>query len=125
LASSSMKTIVCRHEQNAAFIAGGIGRLTGHLKLNLVHMIWIDQHYDMVEVQEQAKYGRASGVDFGPIDVVKYTEAFGARGFMISSADEIAQVLHKAFEMPGPVLIGIPVDYRDNHLLFETSPSIC
>jgi ferredoxin-NADP reductase len=25
----------------------------------------------------------------------------------------------KAFEIPGPVLIGIPVDYRDNHLLFE------
>src|SRR6202167_2810635 len=29
LADSSIKTIVCRHEQNAAFIAGGIGRLTG------------------------------------------------------------------------------------------------
>jgi len=29
LASSSIKTVVCRHEQNAAFIAGGIGRLTG------------------------------------------------------------------------------------------------
>ena len=29
LASSSIQTIVCRHEQNAAFIAGGIGRLTG------------------------------------------------------------------------------------------------
>jgi acetolactate synthase-1/2/3 large subunit len=29
LADSSIETIVCRHEQNAAFIAGGIGRLTG------------------------------------------------------------------------------------------------
>jgi len=29
LVESSIKTIVCRHEQNAAFIAGGIGRLTG------------------------------------------------------------------------------------------------
>jgi acetolactate synthase I/II/III large subunit len=29
LVDSSIKTIVCRHEQNAAFIAGGIGRLTG------------------------------------------------------------------------------------------------
>jgi len=29
LVGSSIKTIVCRHEQNAAFIAGGIGRLTG------------------------------------------------------------------------------------------------
>ena len=29
LKSSSIETVVCRHEQNAAFIASGIGRLTG------------------------------------------------------------------------------------------------
>src|SRR5258707_6157460 len=29
LVDSSMQTVVCRHEQNAAFIAGGIGRMTG------------------------------------------------------------------------------------------------
>src|ERR1700723_3825553 len=29
LVDSSIQTIVCRHEQNAAFIAGGIGRMTG------------------------------------------------------------------------------------------------
>src|ERR1700761_8974493 len=29
LVDSKIKTIVCRHEQNAAFIAAGIGRMTG------------------------------------------------------------------------------------------------
>src|SRR5712672_2332291 len=29
LVDSRIKTVVCRHEQNAAFIAGGIGRMTG------------------------------------------------------------------------------------------------
>src|SRR5579871_3153114 len=29
LVDSEIKTVVCRHEQNAAFIAGGIGRMTG------------------------------------------------------------------------------------------------
>src|ERR1700677_679259 len=29
LRDSSIETVVCRHEQNAAFIAGGIGRMTG------------------------------------------------------------------------------------------------
>jgi acetolactate synthase-1/2/3 large subunit len=89
------------------------------LKLNLVHMVWIDGTYDMVAVQERAKYKRTSGVEFGPVDVVKYAEAFGATGYMINSADEIARALRKAFEVPGPVLIGIRVDYRDNHILFE------
>jgi acetolactate synthase-1/2/3 large subunit len=89
------------------------------LKLNLVHMVWIDGTYDMVGVQERTKYKRTSGVDFGPVDVVKYAEAFGASGYMINSPEEIGPVLRKAFEAPGPVLIGIRVDYRDNHMLFE------
>jgi acetolactate synthase-1/2/3 large subunit len=89
------------------------------LKLNLVHMIWIDGTYDMVAVQERAKYKRTSGVDFGPVDVVKYAEAFGAKGLFINSPDEIGYQLRNAFEIPGPVLIGVNVDYKDNHLLFE------
>lgn len=50
------------------------------LKCNLVHMVWIDHSYNMVRFQEIAKYGRASGVDFGPVDVVRFAEAFGAKG---------------------------------------------
>ena len=89
------------------------------LKLNLVHMVWINGTYDMVAVQEVSKYKRASGVDFGPVDVVKYAEAFGAAGFMVEAPDQIRPTLRKAFEIHGPVLIGIRVDYRDNHKLFE------
>jgi acetolactate synthase-1/2/3 large subunit len=89
------------------------------LKLNLVHMVWIDGTYDMVAVQEQSKYKRTSGVDFGPVDVVKYAEAFGAAGLMVDAPDQIGPALKKAFETSGPVLIGIRVDYRDNHKLFE------
>ncbi|MDP2358035.1 MAG: acetolactate synthase AlsS [Beijerinckiaceae bacterium] len=36
LVDSKIKTIVCRHEQNAAFIAGGLGRLTGKAGVVLV-----------------------------------------------------------------------------------------
>jgi len=89
------------------------------LKLNLVHMVWINGTYDMVAVQEQPKYKRTSGVDFGPVDVVKYAEAFGAVGFMVEKPDQIGPTLKMAFEIPGPILIGIRVDYRDNHKLFE------
>ena len=89
------------------------------LNVNLVHLIWIDGTYDMVGTQEKLKYGRASGVDFGPIDYIKYAEAFGARGMMIRTPDEIAPVMKKAFDTPGPVLVGVPVDYSDNHKLFE------
>ena len=36
LGDSSIKTVVCRHEQNAAFIAGGIGRMTGKAGVAIV-----------------------------------------------------------------------------------------
>src|SRR5271154_2261340 len=36
LVDSKIKTVVCRHEQNAAFIAGGIGRMTGKAGVALV-----------------------------------------------------------------------------------------
>jgi acetolactate synthase-1/2/3 large subunit len=89
------------------------------LNSHLVHMIWIDGTYDMVAEQEVIKYGRESGIKFGPVDPVKYAEAFGATGLMIRTADEIAPVLRKALDMSGPVIIGVHVDYRDNINLFK------
>ena len=89
------------------------------LKAHIVHLIWIDGTYDMVATQEVAKYGRSSGTDFGPVDPVKYAEAFGAIGMMIQTADQIAPILKKAMDADGPVIIGVHVDYRDNHKLFE------
>jgi acetolactate synthase I/II/III large subunit len=82
-------------------------------------MVWVDGSYDMVGTQEMLKYGRRSGVDLGPIDYVKYAEAFGAKGLMIESPEDIVPVLKKAFDIPGPVIVGVHVDYSDNHKLFE------
>jgi acetolactate synthase I/II/III large subunit len=89
------------------------------LKCNLVHLVWIDGAYDMVRFQEMAKYGRASGVEFGPVDVVPFAEAFGATGLRIDRPEQIAPTLKRALAMQGPVVVGIPVDYRDNHRLME------
>ena len=89
------------------------------LNCNLVHLVWIDGHYDMVRFQEVAKYGRSSGVDFGPVDFVKLAESYGAAGLKIDHPDEIAPTLNKALAIEGPVVVAIPVDYRDNHRLLE------
>ena len=77
----------------------------------------LDGTYDMVRFQEMAAYGRESGVRFGPVDIVKFAESMGAKGLQIGSADEIGPVLKQAMAMDGPVLVGVPVDYRDNQSL--------
>ena len=89
-------------------------------KLNIVHLIWNDGHYNMVEFQEKMKYQRASGVDFGPVDFVKYAEAFGAKGIRATSVVELEKALEEGFATEGPVIIDIPIDYRDNEKLGET-----
>ena len=68
------------------------------------------------------KYGRSSGVDFGPVDFVKYAESFGAKGFRANSKESFEQLLQEAFTeaQNGPVLIDVPIDYKDNISLGET-----
>ncbi|MCG4274177.1 acetolactate synthase AlsS [Acetobacter senegalensis] len=89
------------------------------LKCNLIHMVWIDQAYNMVEMQEKKKYGRGSGVDFGPIDFAKFAEACGAKGITVNSADGVGKALRDAMDVQGPVVIAVPVDYSHNHLLMQ------
>jgi acetolactate synthase-1/2/3 large subunit len=37
----------------------------------------------------------------------------------IDTPDAIAPTIQRALALEGPVVIGIPVDYRDNHRLME------
>ncbi|HGD1785761.1 TPA: acetolactate synthase AlsS [Streptococcus agalactiae] len=93
------------------------------LHLPIVHIIWNDGKYNMVEFQEEMKYGRSSGVDFGPVDFVKYAESFGAKGYRVDSKDSFEETLKQALLIDaenGPVLIDVPIDYKDNVTLGET-----
>jgi acetolactate synthase I/II/III large subunit len=53
------------------------------------------------------------------VDFVKMAESFGATGLNINHPDEMAPTLKKALALEGPVVVAIPVDYRDNHRLME------
>lgn len=92
------------------------------LKLPIVHMIWNDGRYNMVEFQEEMKYGRSAGVQLGDVDFVKYAEAFGAKGYCVDSKESFKETLEQAIKESanGPVLIDIPIDYKDNGRLGET-----
>ena len=89
-------------------------------KLNIVHIIWNDGHYDMVKFQEELKYGHSAGVDFGPVDFVKLAESYGATGLRVEKPADLGAVLDKAFATKGPVVVDIPVDYSDNTKLGQS-----
>ena len=82
--------------------------------LKIIHLIWNDGHYNMVEFQEEMKYNRSSGVELGPVDFVKYAESFGALGLRATSKKELEEAIQVGMATEGPVIIDIPIDYSDN-----------
>lgn len=90
------------------------------LKQNIVHLVWNDGSYNMVEFQEEMKYNRSSGVHFGPVDFVKYAEAFGAKGLRATTKAELEAAIQEGLATEGPVIIDIPIDYSDNKELGKT-----
>ena len=91
-------------------------------QLPLSQLIWNDGQNNLLEFQEEIKYGRSSGVDFGPVDFVKYAESFGAKGYRVDGKESFEQTLKQVLEevKHGPILIDIPIDYKDNIKLGET-----
>jgi len=89
--------------------------------LPLIHCVWCDGSYNMVMEQQLMKYHRPSAVHFGPIDLVKFAESFGAYGFQLKHPDDFPSLLAHALTLDKPVIIGIPIDYRDNPSLFASA----
>ena len=65
----------------------------------------------MVAFQEEAKYGRSSGVDLGGVDFVKFAEAFGAKGFRVEKAEDLERVAKEALAYKGVSIVDVPIDY--------------
>jgi acetolactate synthase I/II/III large subunit len=85
-----------------------------------VHLVCIDGSYNMVGIQQVAALRTRRRGAFGPVDVVKFAESMGARGLRIEGPDQVVPALRQAMDMPGPVIVGVPVDYRDNPGLMAT-----
>jgi len=127
----AMATTLVRPGKKVVSISGDGGFLFSAMELetavrekcSFVHCVWRDGAYDMVGSQEKMKYGREFGVRFGSVDLVAFAQSFGAKGFSLSSADEFLSVLEEALKTEGPVLIDVPIDYRDNDELFATTDS--
>ena len=78
---------------------------------NITHFIWNDHAFNMVEFQEEMKYGRSSGIQLGGVDFAKYAEAFGAKGFRMNDANEIEAVMEAALAHKGVSLVDVRIDY--------------
>lgn len=82
--------------------------------LPVVVLIFRDDGYGVIRWKQLSRYGREAGVAFGNPDFGALARAFGCRGLKIEAADELVPALESAFAGPGPCLVDVPVDYREN-----------
>jgi acetolactate synthase-1/2/3 large subunit len=83
-----------------------------------VVVVLVDNRYGVIELNQQRRFGRSFGVEFGNPDPVQLASAFGLPGFIIEAADELLPTLRRAMDLESPSLIAVPVDAGENvHLL--------
>jgi acetolactate synthase I/II/III large subunit len=83
-------------------------------RIPLVVLIWEDGGYGLIEWKMDLELGEHHYVRFGNPDVVGYAESFGAKGYRITSAEELLPALKAALDDDGVSLISCPVDYSEN-----------
>jgi acetolactate synthase I/II/III large subunit len=84
------------------------------LKLNLVVLILDDSAYGMIRWKQAVDNFPDFGLTFGNPDFVTYAQAYGARGWRIGAAEELASTLNEAFNEGGVHVVAVPVDYAEN-----------
>ena len=83
----------------------------------IVVLIWNDAEYGLISWHQLRRYGRPSHIAFKNPDFVTYAESFGAKGYRVERAADLAPALRRAFADDTVVLIDCPVDYAENMLL--------
>jgi len=89
------------------------------LGLAFVVLVWTDSKYGLIEWHQHRKFGRSAYIDFRNPDLVKYAESFGARGFRVEAADQLAPTLRAALACGTVAIVDCPVDYSENMKLTE------
>jgi acetolactate synthase-1/2/3 large subunit len=85
----------------------------------LTVLIWEDNGYGLIEWKMQMELGEHSNTAFTNPDVVTYAQSFGAKGYQITSADELLPTLRAALDEDGVSIINCPVDYSENLRLIQ------
>ncbi len=83
------------------------------LGLPLVVLVWRDDGYGVIRMNQLRRFGRTTAVDFANPDFVRYATSLGAEGFRVASPEELAPCLAQALASSRPAVIDCPVDYSE------------
>lgn len=81
---------------------------------NIVSLVWEDGGYGLISWKQDNQFGRHTRLEFGNPDFVKLAEAFGCRGMRVTRSRDFRPALEDAFTSDRPVVMTVPIDYREN-----------
>ncbi|MFQ5718426.1 MAG: acetolactate synthase large subunit [Acidobacteriota bacterium] len=84
------------------------------LGANLMVVVWEDHAYGLIAWKQDATFGHHTDLSFSNPDWGKLAEAFDWSGFRCENSRDLAATLEAALAVPGPALVTIPIDYREN-----------
>jgi acetolactate synthase-1/2/3 large subunit len=84
------------------------------IKTPFVSLIFKDGGYGLIDWKQIREFGHPFGTSFSNPDFVQLAESFGAKGYRIEQARDLAPVLKEAFAQSVPSVIDCPVDYSEN-----------
>jgi acetolactate synthase-1/2/3 large subunit len=87
------------------------------LETQPVVMVWEDGGYGLIAWKQENEFDRHTDLEFTNPDWLQLADAFGWNGHRVENSVDLIGVLRAAFDEPGPSLIVIPIDYRENALL--------
>ena len=89
------------------------------LGVRVTVVVWRDDGYGLIDWKQRNEFGRPFGVEFGNPDFVALAQSFGMAAFRAASAADLRPTLARALDVPGPSLVEVPIDYRENLRLTE------
>lgn len=84
------------------------------LRVPLVCLVWTDGSYGLIEMHQERRFGHVTGTRFGNPDFPSLARSFAAEGLRVGKASELAPALRRAMRAAGPVVVEVPIDYREN-----------
>jgi acetolactate synthase-1/2/3 large subunit len=80
-------------------------------------VVWTDERYGVIALNQQRRFGRTFGVEFTNPDLVAYARSFGMPAWAVEQAADFLPLLQRALALDTPSLIVVPVDPQENQRL--------
>ena len=87
------------------------------LNSEITVLVWEDNEYGLIAWKQENQFGHHTDLSFGNPDWLQLASAFGWNGYYCAASRDLKEVLETSFRVPGPSLVVIPIDYRENRIL--------